>query len=40
VKAQVKSADVPGARAIFVPGNHDWDQFGIGGWKRVRELED
>jgi hypothetical protein len=30
---------VKGARAIFVPGNHDWDQFGIGGWKRVRELE-
>lgn len=39
VKAQVKAADVPGARAIFVPGNHDWDQFGVGGWKRVRELE-
>lgn len=39
VKAQVKSVDVRGARAIFVPGNHDWDQFGIGGWKRVRELE-
>ena len=39
VKAQVKGVDVRGARAIFVPGNHDWDQFGIGGWKRVRELE-
>jgi hypothetical protein len=39
VKAQVKGVDVKGARAIFVPGNHDWDQFGIGGWKRVRELE-
>jgi len=39
VKAQVKSVDVRGTRAIFVPGNHDWDQFGIGGWKRVRELE-
>jgi hypothetical protein len=22
-----------------VPGNHDWDQFGVGGWKRVRALE-
>lgn len=39
VKAQVKGVDVPGARAIFVPGNHDWDQFGVGGWKRVRALE-
>ena len=40
VKAQVKAVDVAGARAIFVPGNHDWDQFGIGGWQRVRQLED
>ena len=39
VKAQVKAVDVRGARAIFVPGNHDWDQFGIGGWERVRQLE-
>jgi hypothetical protein len=39
VKTQVKAIDVRGARAIFVPGNHDWDQFGIGGWKRVRDLE-
>src|SRR5262249_22490426 len=22
-----------------VPGNHDWDQFGVGGWKRVQALE-
>lgn len=39
VKAQVKAVDVRGARAIFVPGNHDWDQFGVGGWRRVRDLE-
>src|SRR4029079_7978051 len=39
LKAQVRAIDVPGARAIFVPGNHDWDQFGIGGWHRVREEE-
>ena len=38
VKAQVKAVDVRGARGIFIPGNHDWDQFGIGGWKRIREL--
>lgn len=24
-----------GARAIFVPGNHDWDQSNAGGWKRI-----
>lgn len=35
VKAQVKAVRVPGARAIFIPGNHDWDQFGVGGFKRV-----
>jgi hypothetical protein len=40
VKTQVKAVDVRGARAIFIPGNHDWDQFGIGGWQRVRQLED
>lgn len=40
VKAQVKAVDVPGARAVFIPGNHDWDQFGVGGWQRVRQLED
>jgi hypothetical protein len=40
VKAQVKTVDVPGARGIFIPGNHDWDQFGIGGWQRIRQLED
>ena len=39
VKAQVKAVDVRGAHGIFIPGNHDWDQFGIGGWKRIRELE-
>jgi hypothetical protein len=39
VKAQVKAVEIRGARTIFVPGNHDWDQFGVGGWQRVRELE-
>ena len=23
------------ARSIFVPGNHDWDPFAAGGWKRI-----
>jgi hypothetical protein len=39
LKAQVKAVDVRGAHGIFIPGNHDWDQFGIGGWKRIREQE-
>jgi hypothetical protein len=25
-----------GARAIFVPGNHDWDAWGPGGWAAVK----
>jgi hypothetical protein len=28
-----------GARAIFVPGNHDWDQSNAGGWKRILAQE-
>jgi hypothetical protein len=39
LKAQVKAVDVRGAHGIFIPGNHDWDQFGVGGWKRIREQE-
>ena len=35
LKAQVKAVRVPGARAIFLFGNHDWDQFGVNGWKSV-----
>ena len=31
--------DTP-ARALFVAGNHDWDQFEIGGWDRILALED
>ena len=29
-----------GARAIFIPDNLDWAQCGVGGWERVRHLED
>lgn len=39
LKAQVKAVRVRGAKAIFLFGNHDWDQFGIGGWKAVREQQ-
>jgi len=38
VKAQVKAADFPGTRQILIPGNHDWDQFGSGGWASVQRL--
>jgi hypothetical protein len=27
------------SRAIFIPGNHDWDQFEAGGWDRILALE-
>ena len=27
------------ARAVFVAGNHDWDQFEEGGWDRILALE-
>ncbi len=39
VRDQIKAVDVPGARAVIIAGNHDWDQFGVGGWKAVRALE-
>jgi hypothetical protein len=39
LKQQVLVLRTSGARGIFVPGNHDWDQFGIGGWERVLEQE-
>mgnify|MGYP003693586917 CR=1 FL=1 len=31
LKAQVKPVRVSGARAIFVPGNHDWGSPGLDG---------
>jgi hypothetical protein len=39
VKTQVLALRTSGARGIFIPGNHDWDQFGVGGWKRVLEQQ-
>ncbi len=26
-----------GARTLFVPGNHDWDDSGVNGWDEIRE---
>lgn len=39
LNAQVDAVTSAGAHAVFVPGNHDWDQFGIGGWDRIRSLD-
>ena len=40
IDAQIDVVRGNGARAVFVPGNHDWDQFEIGGWDRVLALEE
>jgi len=40
IDAQVDTVRGTTARAIFVPGNHDWDQFQVGGWDRILALED
>lgn len=38
--AQIRAVAESGARAIFVPGNHDWQESGPDGWARVkRESE-
>lgn len=39
VDAQIDVIRGSGARAFFIPGNHDWDQFEIGGWGRILALE-
>src|SRR3989449_262280 len=37
--AQLRVLGASGARGIFVPGNHDWDRHGPGGWDAVRREE-
>jgi len=39
LNAQIDVGRTSGARLIFIPGNHDWDQFEIGGWDRILEQE-
>jgi len=34
--AQLDVVRETGARAIFIPGNHDWDKQGAGGWNAIR----
>ncbi|MFQ5449950.1 MAG: metallophosphoesterase [Nitrospinaceae bacterium] len=38
IDAQINVARESGAQGIFVPGNHDWDNGGTKGWKRIRNL--
>lgn len=38
--AQVNVARTSGLRAIFIPGNHDWDRMGPDGWDAVRRSEE
>jgi calcineurin-like phosphoesterase family protein len=37
--AQVDVVKASGARAVMIPGNHDWDRFGPDGWNAVRRQE-
>ena len=36
IDAQIDAVRVAGARAVFVPGNHDWDRQRGDGWAAVR----
>jgi hypothetical protein len=36
LRAQVDAVREVKARAVFVPGNHDWDEEGPAGWEAVR----
>jgi hypothetical protein len=34
--AQVDAAGAEGAAVLFIPGNHDWDKQGAGGWEAIK----
>ena len=36
---QIQAARVAGARVVFVPGNHDWDDSGPDGWNAIRRQQ-
>src|SRR5436853_6782354 len=36
---QLQVLQASGARGIFVPGNHDWDDMRPGGWNAIRREE-
>lgn len=37
---QINAVRDTGARVIFVPGNHDWDNAGPDGWKAVKRQQE
>jgi hypothetical protein len=37
--SEVNIARGSGAKVYFIPGNHDWDEFGAGGWEAVRRQQ-
>lgn len=39
LNAQLDVVRAARARGVFVPGNHDWDRQGPGGWEAVRREE-
>ncbi len=36
IGVQIDAVKQAGARGVFVPGNHDWDKAGSGGWDAIR----
>lgn len=38
--AQIDAVRERGGRAVFVPGNHDWEEWRPGGWEAVRRQGD
>lgn len=40
IDAQIDVLKASGAKGIFIPGNHDWDDAGREGWKRVNNQEE
>lgn len=39
IGAQIQAVKDLGARILFIPGNHDWEQGGKHGWKAVQRQE-
>jgi hypothetical protein len=39
IDAQLDAVRDTGARAVFVPGNHDWQEGGTDGWEAVKRQE-
>ena len=36
---QVNIARGSGAKVYFIPGNHDWDEYGVNGWETVKRQQ-